>query len=237
MKPRVFFLCPLIAVGLIGCATDAPPAEQQVSESQIFEWNDDGGPGEVKVRINLSSQRAYFTRGDRAVGWAYVATGREGRDTPAGTYRITEKIVDKKSNRYGWIEDEYGWTIDHDASPGDSVPSGAKYVAAPMPYWMRLTSTGIGMHAGIIPQPGMPASHGCIRLPKPLAPQLFDAVTVGTVVEIEYGEAHPWEVHPGPLPQDDPSREKRHNGLRVVSPDHPWIVWPSGHPMANRNRP
>jgi len=264
----------------------------------LYHWNDDGGPGAVQVRINLSGQRAYFKRGDRPIGWSYVATGKEGHNTPAGNYRVTEKIVDKKSNRYGWIENEVGDTIDHDASPGDPVPSGARYVAAPMPYWMRLTGYGIGMHAGNIPTPGVPASHGCIRFPKPLAPILFDAVAVGTPVKIEYGPADdPWVVHPQPLPapesppkplvasrpapppvpkarlslrdwwtsksSPDPepppvpkarssfrdwwtsksspapepppapkARPKNPKGLRVVSPDDAWIVWPDGHPRA-----
>jgi len=41
------------------------------------------------------------------------------------------------------------------------------------------------MHAGIIPEPGAPASHDCIRLPKPLAPLLFEVTTVGTQVTIK----------------------------------------------------
>jgi lipoprotein-anchoring transpeptidase ErfK/SrfK len=57
---------------------------------------------------------------------------------------------------------------------------------APMPFWMRLTHYGIGMHAGVIPKPGEAASHGCIRLPKELAPVLFDAVEVGTTVKISH---------------------------------------------------
>jgi lipoprotein-anchoring transpeptidase ErfK/SrfK len=76
--------------------------------------------------------------------------------------------------------------VDEDAKPGDHIPAGCRYVAAPMPHWMRLTSYGIGMHGGIIPQPGEPASHGCIRLPKDFAPVLFDAVKVGTPVKIHY---------------------------------------------------
>jgi lipoprotein-anchoring transpeptidase ErfK/SrfK len=55
-----------------------------------------------------------------------------------------------------------------------------------MPYWMRLTSYGIGMHAGVIPKPGEAASHGCIRLPKPLAPILFEVVKEGTPVTITH---------------------------------------------------
>lgn len=168
-----------------------PPGDGGVSSSLLhaervlYEWYDDHGPGEVAIRITLSEQRAYYTRSGRPIGWSYIATGKEGHRTPRGTFRITEKVVDKYSNRYGWIEDSYGNVVDDDASPGDYTPPGTRYVPAPMPYWMRLTSYGIGMHAGIIPEPGEPASHGCIRLPKPLAPQLFSVVRVGTRVTIE----------------------------------------------------
>jgi lipoprotein-anchoring transpeptidase ErfK/SrfK len=42
------------------------------------------------------------------------------------------------------------------------------------------------MHAGVIPKPGEAASHGCIRLPRSLAPKLFDVVKVGTTVTITH---------------------------------------------------
>ena len=132
----------------------------------------------------LEAQQAVFTRGGREIGWAFVATGKEGNGTKPGTYRITEKIVDKYSNRYGWIEDEWGNKVQPDARYSDPVPPGMVFVPAPMPYWMRLTWYGIGMHAGPIPEPGRPASHGCIRLPHALAPVLYEAVKVGTPVTI-----------------------------------------------------
>jgi len=168
------------------CGPKAPPPTPVKAQRILYEWYDDGGPGEVAIRINLPAQRAFYTRGGRPIGWSYVATGKEGHRTPAGSYRITEKVVDKYSNRYGWIEDEFGNVVDGDAQPGDRVPPGCVYVAAPMPFWMRLTDYGIGMHAGVIPEPGQPASHGCIRLPKPLAPQLFDVVNLGTPVRIHH---------------------------------------------------
>ena len=55
-----------------------------------------------------------------------------------------------------------------------------------MPYWMRLTGGGIGMHAGLIPQPGLPASHGCIRLPREMAAKLYEVVDTGSKVVITY---------------------------------------------------
>ena len=64
------------------------------------------------------------------------------------------------------------------------MPPGQIYHPAPMRHWMRLTSYGVGMHAGEIPQPGEAASHGCIRLPKDFVPMLYGVVKVGTPVKI-----------------------------------------------------
>ena len=150
----------------------------------MYQWHDDGGPGKIAVTISLTDQIADIERGGRHIGWCYVATGKEGHGTPSGTYKITEKIEDKYSTLYGWIEDEFGNVVDNDARSGDRVPKGCVYVPAPMPYWMRLTSYGIGLHGGYIPEPGKPASHGCIRLPKKFVPVLFNAVQVGTPVTI-----------------------------------------------------
>jgi len=152
----------------------------------MYQWYGDQGPGEVSVLINLDEQIATVKRGGREIGWAFVATGTEGRGTPAGSYRITEKIVDKHSNLYGWIENEFGEVVNNDATPSDPVGPGERYMPAPMPYWMRLTNYGIGMHVGKIPQPGEPASHGCIRMPKEFVPTLFNMVKVGTPVKITY---------------------------------------------------
>jgi hypothetical protein len=109
-----------------------------------------------------------------------------------------EKIEDKYSNKYGWIEDELGNVVDGDAKVGDRVPKGMKYVPAPMPFWMRLTSYGIGMHGGLIPEPGKPASHGCIRLPKDFVPLVYDVVNVGTPVTITHAPSRHGPVFPAP---------------------------------------
>jgi len=157
------------------------------AEHVLYEWHDHGGPGQVKVQINLTTQKAVVKRGDYMIGWCYVATGKEGRGTPAGNYFVQEKIVDKYSNKYGWVEDEMGNVTNGDATPGVKLKPGEKYFPAPMPYWHRLTSYGIGMHIGIIPEPGKPASHGCIRMPKDFTPRLYEVTKVGTPVKIVYG--------------------------------------------------
>ena len=175
----------VVSMALVSCAPSTqrnPPKASHV----MYEWYDDQGPGAISLPIDLGAQRVKVSRGNREIGWAFVATGIEGRGTPAGTYRISEKVVDKYSNRYGWIENELGQVVDSDASPGDSVGQGEYYMPAPMPYWMRLTDYGIGMHIGRIPQPGEPASHGCIRMPKEFVPTLFNMVDIGTRVKVSY---------------------------------------------------
>ena len=176
-----------VAIALLAssCGTDGTmPTRPRAQERVLYKWYDDGGEGKVNIRISLTDQIAEFKRGGRDIGWCYVATGKEGHGTAAGSYKITEKIVDKYSNIYGWFEDEFGNVTDGDAKASQKVPKGMVYVPAPMPYWMRLTSYGVGMHGGVIPEPGQPASHGCIRLPKEFVPALFDSVNVGTPVTI-----------------------------------------------------
>ena len=162
-----------------------PLDEAHRADPELYEWNDDGGPGKISIHIHLSEQRAHYFRGDRPIGWSFVATGKEGHATQPGTYQISEKLEEKYSGTYGWIEDAEGNVVNGDAMAGDRVPRGCHYVPAPMPFWMRITSYGVGMHAGIIPKPGLPASHGCIRLPHDLAPQLFAVVEIGTPVKID----------------------------------------------------
>lgn len=169
--------------GVYSCAP-APQIPPPRAEQVMYEWNDDGGPGEFSIQIDMRSQIATFRRGNREVGWCYVATGRDGHATPAGQFRVTEKEVDKISNRWGWQENEFGEVINSSARYDHPLPPGARFVPAPMPYWMRLTNWGIGLHGGYIPNPGSPASAGCIRLPMDFAPVVFREVKIGTPVKI-----------------------------------------------------
>ena len=152
----------------------------------LYEWHgtsDASGP--TKVSISLSEQKAYIYKGGEQAGWTYVASGRGAHPTPQGTFRVSEKKVDKSSSKYGIIVDGEGNVVDSEATLGvDRIPPGCRFVGAPMPYWMRLTGNGVGMHAGNIPNPGSPASHGCIRLPRDMAATLYDVVDVGTVVTV-----------------------------------------------------
>jgi lipoprotein-anchoring transpeptidase ErfK/SrfK len=175
-----------LAMLAASCAPPAPPPPPAKAQRVLYQWYGDDGLGAVSIQISLSRQIATILRGGREIGWCYVATGREGYGTRPGNYTITEKIVDKYSNRYGWFENEFGEIVQSSARYNERVPPGLTYVPAPMPYWMRLTSYGIGMHGGPIPEPGKPASHGCIRLPNEFVPVVFDMVNIGTPVKITH---------------------------------------------------
>ena len=156
----------------------------QASSAPLFVWHGSGTPGTTSVNIDLSEQKAYVYKNGENVGWTYVATGRSGYQTPTGTFRIMDKKVDKRSNRYGAIVNSNGSVLRSNATAGVHSAPGGHFLGAKMPYWMRLTGSGIGMHAGAIPNPGSPASHGCIRLPYQMAQTLYQNAPVGTRVTI-----------------------------------------------------
>lgn len=178
----------LAAVALSSCRTPAPEVVKAAAlppPPPLYDWKGDEIPGALRVNISLAEQKAQLFKGKEHVGWTYVATGRQGFATPAGKYKIIEKKADKASNRYGVIVNAAGTVVDGDAKAGrERIPAGGRFVGAPMPYWMRLTNYGIGMHAGPIPYPGSPASHGCIRLPEYMAQKLFENAVLGTTISI-----------------------------------------------------
>jgi hypothetical protein len=181
-----FYIAAAAFCGLLSSCSFGPPPEPAKAERIMYEWHDVGGPGEISIHIDLSEQIATVKRAGKEVGWSFVATGIEGRATRPGTYRVTEKIVNKSSNKYGWIENEWGEMVNDDATPSSPLKPGERYVPAPMPYWMRITHYGVGMHVGNIPSPGDPASHGCIRMPKDFVPLLYEQVKVGSPVKVAY---------------------------------------------------
>lgn len=174
-----------LALGLAACATGSSARQEPPPPPTLYEWYGDTMSGPAAITISLSRQRADITIGGQYAGWMTVATGKDGYSTPPGSYRITEKIADKYSSHYGRLLDAYGNVVDDDADARkDFPPPGGRFDPAPMPYWMRLTSYGVGLHGGYIPHPGSPASKGCIRMPKDFAPVIFDRVRVGTPVTI-----------------------------------------------------
>ena len=112
--------------------------------------------GDAKVVIDLLTQRFYIYRGEKLVGVSTISSGKKGKETPLGLWAV----MLKKKQGYS-----------------------RKYDNAPMPYMQMYDEKGIAFHAG--PNPGYPASHGCVRLPVKFAERLFGLTKVGTEVIIE----------------------------------------------------
>jgi L,D-transpeptidase catalytic domain len=145
-------------------------------------WDGDGVTGPPSVTINLTEQTASFYKGGKLVGVSAISSGREGFDTPTGNYKILQKNKDHASNLYGEYVDAAGNVIQKDVDvTKDPKPPGAIYKGAPMPYFMRITG-GVGMHQGFLP--GVPDSHGCIRMPEHMAQVFFANLSKGTPVSI-----------------------------------------------------
>ena len=119
-------------------------------------WADDAATdGPVRIVISLNDQRAYVYRADQLVAVSSISTGIPGRDTPTGIFPILEKRP---------------------------IYHSRKYDNAPMPFMQRIDQYGIALHAGHVT--GVPASHGCIRLPAKFAAKLYGVTEIGSTVMI-----------------------------------------------------
>ena len=136
--------------------TQALPQPEVSLEPGEFVWDPAAADrGDVEIVVSIPLQRLYVYRGGTLIGVSTVSTGRQGHETPVGTFNILQKRREHYSNLYN---------------------------NAPMPFMQRLTWDGIALHAGRIP--GRPASHGCVRLPLDFARQLFGVTRMGAAVHI-----------------------------------------------------
>ena len=139
-------------------------------------------PGKVAVIVDLPNQHAFLLKGGEVILTAPISTGREGYDTPAGSYTVIEKDIDHRSSIYGaYVHDGELVQANVDVRK-DPRPPDATFLGASMPYFLRIVG-GIGLHAGYLP--GYPASHGCIRMAIPDVEELYNQVSVGTPVYVE----------------------------------------------------
>ena len=163
--------------GLYGGEQGGGPPRDTVSY-----WDGDSASGNPSIKISLGEQRAYFYKSGVLVGVSQLSTGREGLNTPTGTFKIIQKDKDHVSSLFGDYVDASGKVVVPNVDvKKDPKPPGTHFQGTPMPYFMRIVS-GTGLHAGYLP--GYPASHGCIRMPEFMAENFFRSVSVGTPVTI-----------------------------------------------------
>jgi predicted dithiol-disulfide oxidoreductase (DUF899 family) len=111
--------------------------------------------GAERVVVSLSDQLAYLYRGNRLMAVSTISSGKDEKPTPTGIFSVLDKQPMGRSK---------------------------KYDNAPMPWMQRIDNYGIALHAGY--NPGVPASHGCVRLPSAFAKKLYSVTDVGTPVYI-----------------------------------------------------
>ncbi len=135
-----------------------PLTEEQADSLKAgdYLWNPNvATTGAVNVVVDLDRQVAFVYRGGALIGISTVSTGRDGHETPVGSFTILQKQVDHKSNLY------------HEAS---------------LPFMQRLTWDGVALHAGGVP--GYRESHGCVHLPIAFAKALYGVTDIGATVEL-----------------------------------------------------
>jgi len=146
-------------------------------------WAGECASGPAHICINIGQQKLYYYKGGKLVGISAISSGREGHDSPVGNFKVRKKEKEHASNLYGDFVDASGTPVvkNVDATK-DKPPAGAHFKGSSMPWFMEF-APGVGMHTGFLP--GVPDSHGCIRLPDKMARTFFDVTPVGTPVTVE----------------------------------------------------
>lgn len=117
----------------------------------------------LQIFVSKDTQSLVVYDGDRVVATSNVSTGKAGHTTPSGIFSILEKKKTHFSNLYD---------------------------SAPMPYMQRLTWSGIALHESHH-VPSYPASHGCVRMPRKFAKELYAMTRRGFHVVISDREVAP----------------------------------------------
>jgi lipoprotein-anchoring transpeptidase ErfK/SrfK len=139
--------------------------------------------GKPSIVVDLGEQQAYLYRGKYRTAASRISSGREGHRTPLGRFRVIRKDIDHRSSLYGSYVDDSGRVVKGNVdSRKDPKPPHSHFQGAPMPFFVEF-SPGYGLHQGYLP--GVPASHGCIRLPYWKARQFYEAAHLGTTVTVK----------------------------------------------------
>jgi L,D-transpeptidase catalytic domain len=125
-------------------------------------------PGPLQLVVSIHRQQVTLYSNGHRVTQVPVSTGTPGHPTPKGIFSVIEKDRWHRSNLYD---------------------------NAPMYFMHRLTWSGVAMHEGMLP--GVPASHGCIRLPREFAARLWAVSKLGVRVVVSGDDVVPEDfAHP-----------------------------------------
>ncbi len=176
MRKHLSQFCALasLLILLSGCNTVTEMVEANIPVRET---------GSPKIVISLRAQEAYLYRGKVLVASSRISSGRESHRTPTGRFRVISKDIDHASSIYGDYVGASGKVVKANVDRRrHRKPRGARYVGAPMPFYLEFTPS-YGLHQGYLP--GEPASHGCIRLPYWKARQFYQIARIGTPVIVK----------------------------------------------------
>jgi lipoprotein-anchoring transpeptidase ErfK/SrfK len=166
-------LCAAVMI-LGGCSTLTDMVTSNLPESHS---------GRPSIVVSLRAQEAYLYRGGYRIASSRISSGREGYRTPLGQFQVIRKDENHHSSLYGDYVDDSDRVVKANVDiRRDSKPPHSHFVGTPMPYFLEF-SPGYGLHQGYLP--GVPASHGCIRMPYWKARQFYNTARVGTPVVIK----------------------------------------------------
>ncbi|MBA2521050.1 MAG: L,D-transpeptidase family protein [Chloroflexia bacterium] len=116
------------------------------------------------VQVSISQQYLWARQGDVVLWEGFISTGKDGFNTPTGTFFINRKLP---------VEDMAG------------VIGGESYNVPEVPDVMYFTDVGHALHGTYWHNNfGVPMSHGCINLPMDVADWMYEWINLGAQVEI-----------------------------------------------------
>jgi len=149
----------LMTIALITAAK----AACQENQSQAIESTEP----QRRIVISIPDRKLALIENGQVVKIYDTAVGAPASPTPAGTYKIAQRVPNP--TWYGPAGQVVG--------PGKGNPVGTR--------WMGLSRKGYGIHGTNNPKSiGKRASHGCIRMRNRDVEDLFERVAVGDVVEL-----------------------------------------------------
>ena len=161
---RIFAVVALLSRALLAAAF-AQIIEVPTSQHK---WNAES----IRLEISRSQHRVALYSADLLLVTYPVAVGRPGWETPLGDFRVTEMIQDP-AWRHPLTRKLY-----EPGAAGNELGH----------YWIGFWTDGqtsIGFHGTPHPESvGKSISHGCVRMHEKDIRELFDRVSVGTLVSV-----------------------------------------------------
>ena len=146
-------------LGLLTTALAVPAIAQSSSLAAT-------APSERVVVVSIPHRKLVVVEHARAIATFSIAVGAPESPSPAGEFRIVNRVTNPTYYRPGTV-----------IASGKDNPIGTR--------WLGLSRKGYGIHGTNAPRSvGQAASHGCIRLRNRDVERLFSMVRMGDRVEI-----------------------------------------------------